>query len=332
MADPLDERKGDGDEDQECSDEGDDRDPRRHARRCRRLTTGADEARLGAIGVGCEDAAGQIAIGRKRSAYRFGDLVEIRGEVIAQSVSHRPVGRGRIRTVGAWCGIEADPSLARDPELDPGVSVVVSDDHLVDTDAVAGCEPQDDPGRDSYRAGHHCHRRCELLAVAPSIGRVLRRIVEQPGGEDVVTVSLAVHIEVVGEASVLTEPVLDSETHLERCGELPGEIDRLRPDPRIDSWWKLGVSLGIRELPGFHTDGIRWCLAPVGGGGEQRREAAAGGAGDRCGVNRRDLGEDRVFHSLVRSIPFEEKRRVGSTDSERVGILPVGAFDGVRRR
>ncbi len=80
------------------------------------------------------------------------------------------VGRGDRRRVGgraARRGVERKPSVAREPDLDPGVGVAVGDHPEARARVVAAAGVADGhPRRDPEAAQHHRHGAREVLAVA----------------------------------------------------------------------------------------------------------------------------------------------------------------------
>ncbi len=70
-----------------------------------------------------------------------------------------------------WCGLEADPAHAFEPQLGPGVRVVRRDDPGAVVVLFAGGESDLHPGRDVKASGHQRHRRCELLAISAAVSQ-----------------------------------------------------------------------------------------------------------------------------------------------------------------
>ena len=112
---------------------------------------------------------------RRLGQDRASDLVELpaiaeparrHGERWPRAADGR-TGRQRLELGDATAGgVERDPAVAREEDLDPGVGVAVADDLVAVCVALAGQEALDEARRDALHPHQHRHRRRVVLAVA----------------------------------------------------------------------------------------------------------------------------------------------------------------------
>ena len=242
-------------------------------------------------------------------------------------------GRQRLRLANATTrGVEVDPARAREPGLHPGMRHVAADRLPAARVALAGQESLDEPGRDSFDAKHHHHRRGEVLAVArPRVHEAV---------DDTTAAAVDVRdVRAVGEVARVAQVRLDLTRDVVRgrrrrgADDLGEERARLRPHrTRLD---RRVRGQQVRRIVGpGRPEAVRGQGSRIGGVGQVRQERLQPIAAAARGHDPTERGVASALDQGHPGRPVEPGGDPGRHDDARGGQaadLVVGAHvrDGV---